>query len=31
MRKKEREYKNKYDGGIQEFVEFLDSKKKALN
>ena len=28
--KKEKEYKNKYDGGIQEFVEFLDSKKKSL-
>ena len=28
--KKEKEYKNKYDGGIQEFVEFLDIKKKAL-
>ena len=28
--KKEKIYKNKYDGGIQEFVEFLDSKKKAL-
>ena len=28
--KKEKVYKNKYDGGIQEFVEFLDSKKKAL-
>ena len=28
--KKEKEYKNKYDGGIQEFVEFLDAKKTAL-
>jgi len=28
--KKEKEYKNKYDGGIQEFVEFLDKNKKAL-
>ena len=28
--KKEKEYKNKYDGGIQEFVEFLDKKKTAL-
>ena len=28
--KKQKEYKNKYDGGIQEFVEFLDSKKKTL-
>jgi len=28
--KKEKEYKNKYDGGIQQFVEFIDSKKKAL-
>ena len=28
--KKEKEYVNKYDGGIQEFVEFLDKKKKAL-
>jgi len=28
--KKEKEYKNKYGGGIQEFVEFLDEKKKAL-
>jgi len=28
--KKHKEYKNKYDGGIQEFVEFLDSKKKSL-
>ena len=28
--KKEKEYKNKYDGGIQEFVEFLDAKKEAL-
>jgi DNA gyrase subunit B len=28
--KKEKEYKNKFDGGIQEFVEFLDLKKKAL-
>ena len=28
--KKEKEYKNKYDGGIQEFVEFLDQKKQSL-
>ena len=28
--KKEREYKNKYEGGLQEFVEFLDHKKKPL-
>jgi len=28
--KKEKEYKNKYDGGIQEFVEFLDKSKKVL-
>jgi DNA gyrase subunit B len=28
--KKEKEYKNKYDGGIQEFVEFLDKNKSAL-
>ena len=28
--KKEKEYKNKYDGGIQEFVEYLDVKKKSL-
>ena len=28
--KKEKEYKNKYDGGIQEFVEFLDAKKTPL-
>ncbi len=28
--KKEKIYKNKYDGGIQEFVEFLDSKKTYL-
>ena len=28
--KKEKEYKNKYDGGIQEFVEFLDTKKTSL-
>ncbi len=28
--KKEKEYKNKYDGGIQEFVDFLDKNKSAL-
>jgi len=28
--KKEKEYKNKYDGGVQEFVEFLDKNKKTL-
>jgi len=28
--KKEKEYKNKYDGGIQEFVDFLDKNKKTL-
>jgi len=28
--KREKEYKNKYDGGIQEFVDFLDEKKTAL-
>jgi len=28
--KKEKIYKNKYDGGIQEFVEFLDSNKTSL-
>jgi len=28
--KKEKEYKNKYDGGILEFVEFLDKNKPAL-
>ena len=28
--KKEKEYKNKYVGGIQEFVEFLDKGKQAL-
>ena len=28
--KKGKEYKNKYDGGIQEFVEFLDKDKKSL-
>jgi DNA gyrase subunit B len=28
--KKEKKYKNKYDGGLQEFVEFLDKSKKIL-
>jgi len=28
--KKEKEYKNKYDGGIQEFVDFLDKNKGSL-
>jgi len=28
--KKEKKYQNKYDGGIQEFVEFLDKNKKEL-
>ncbi len=28
--KKKKEYKNKYDGGIQEFVEFLDKNKNIL-
>ncbi len=28
--KKEKEYKNKYDGGIQEYVEFLDKNKESL-
>ncbi len=28
--KKQKEYKNKYDGGIQEFVDFLDKSKKVL-
>jgi len=28
--KKEKEYKNKYEGGIQEFVDFLDKNKQAL-
>jgi len=28
--KKEKEYNNKYEGGIQEFVEFLDKGKQAL-
>jgi len=28
--KKEKEYNNKYDGGIQEFVDFLDKNKETL-
>jgi len=28
--KKEKEYKNRYDGGIQEFVDFLDKNKEIL-
>jgi DNA gyrase subunit B len=28
--KKEKEFKNRYDGGIQEFVDFLDKNKKIL-
>ena len=28
--KKEKEYINKYDGGVQEFVDFLDKSKKSL-
>jgi len=28
--KKEKEYKNKYEGGLQEFVEFLDKSKNSL-
>jgi len=28
--KKEKEYKNKYDGGIQEFADFLDKNKSIL-
>ena len=29
-KKKEQYFKNKYEGGIQEFVDFLDNKKKPL-
>ena len=29
-KKKEKKYENKYDGGITEFVDFLDKNKKAL-
>ena len=29
-KKKEQHFKNKYEGGIQEFVDFLDNKKKPL-
>ena len=28
--KKDKEYKNKYDGGVQEFVEFLDKDREKL-
>jgi DNA gyrase subunit B len=28
--KKEKEFKNKYEGGVQEFVDFLDKNKKTL-
>ena len=28
--KKEKEYKNQYEGGVQEFVEYLDKSKKIL-
>ena len=28
--KKEKQYVNKYEGGIQEFVEFIDRNKKPL-
>ena len=28
--KKEKEFKNKYEGGVQEFVDFLDKSKKTL-
>ncbi len=28
--KKEKKYENKYDGGIQEFVDFIDKNKKSL-